>query len=491
MAIFGVFHGMEKVFHAMEKVFHSMEKKGRILPRRGKSFPCYGKSFPRRGSSGFLGMAVALGWLACAGGAGAQENCEPPDTGGWPSRQCVPKAVGLGGALVAVAALGVASSMAARARRGRQRLELLLEAMEEGVVGIGPDDVCIFCNRAALGMLGLREEELVGRRQHDVFHSRREDGSPYPWEECPVRATLLDGERRNGEDLFWRSNGESFPASYALSPLLDGGRRAGAVLVFCEVTARKRAENLLAAKNKEMERVVYVASHDLRTPLVNVDGYGRELGYVVEDIGRALDAEGLGEAERLARVRAALPEMEESLKRVRAGTKQMDTLLKGLLDYSRRGRSAMQIGALDMDALAARVVAAMEYQIREAGARVRVGRLPPCRGDESQVEGVFLNVLGNALKYLDPSRPGEIEIGGEEAYGQSSYWVRDNGVGMTPEQCEKVFELSYRAEPGRTDGDGLGLPSARQALGRMGGEIWAESTPGQGSRFHVALPRDR
>lgn len=151
----------------------------------------------------------------------------------------------------------------------------------------------------------------------------------------------------------------------------------------------------------------------------------------------------------------------------------------------------MTIVPLRMNELVGRVVSSLEFQIRKLKVTVSVGELPPCRGDEVQVIQVFANLLENALKYLDPSRLGVIAIRGIEDGNRCVYCVEDNGVGIPLEQCEKVFELFYRLEPSKTDGEGLGLTIIRQILSRLDGDIRVDSTLGEGSRFYVALPRDK
>ena len=119
---------------------------------------------------------------------------------------------------------------------------------------------------------------------------------------------------------------------------------------------------------------------------------------------------------------------------------------------------------------------------------LRVGDLPPCQGDPAQLDQVFSNLLGNAIKYLDPGRPGVISVTGRADLDRCVYCVEDNGVGIDPKHQEIIFELFHRLDPHASDGEGLGLTIVRQILGRMDGEVWVESRPGVGSRFYVALP---
>jgi signal transduction histidine kinase len=239
-----------------------------------------------------------------------------------------------------------------------------------------------------------------------------------------------------------------------------------------------------------LEQIVYVASHDLRSPLVNVDGYGRELQYLVEELRTALGETGADELDVNA-AKAVLPEMTDALRHIRNSTAQMDALLKGLLRLSRLGRSALCVEALDMNELMARIVSSFEFQIRSAGIALEIGELPSCQGDAVQVAQVFSNLLGNAVKYIDPQRSGLIRISGGAELGRSVYCVEDNGIGIAAEHQNKIFELFHRLNPAETEGEGLGLTIVRQLVGRLGGEIRLESQPGEGSRFFVTLPAAR
>lgn len=262
-----------------------------------------------------------------------------------------------------------------------------------------------------------------------------------------------------------------------------------------DITDRKRAEQelgqlnaQLAAKNAELEQVVYVASHDLRSPLVNIDGYARELEQSIADLGRTLA--GAPNADQIRpRVAPYLDEdIPEALRFIRTSAYKMDTLLTGLLRLSRSGRAALSIEPLDMNTLMERVVDAMEFQIKESGAEVILEDLPACRGDAMQVNQVFSNLLNNAVKYLDPDRPGRIRIGGRREEGRAVYLIEDNGIGVEPAYLDKIFEIFHRLEPTANQGEGLGLTIVKRVVERLDGSVWAESEPGRGSRFYVALP---
>ncbi len=371
-------------------------------------------------------------------------------------------------------------------RESEEKLRALFSSMTETVamhevvtdrMGQAVDYRFTDCNPAYCEAAGVAREAIAGRLATEVYGT---PVAPYLEEFCRVGLT---GEPHTFETYF-----PIFGKYYSISVVSPGKNRFATI--GTDITGVKRSQHVIAAKNRELEQLVYVASHDLRSPLVNVDGYGRELEYAVGDLIQAFECEEKPAEKLEALLRAHLPEMTGALRHIRASTRQMDTLLKGLLKLSRTGRMALTIGPVDMDRLVARVVSTLQYQIRELGAEVRVGGLPPCRGDETQIVQVFTNLIGNALKYRDPGRAPVIAVGGDVEHGRCVYRVEDNGIGIPPGQREKVFELFHRVDPAKAEGEGLGLTIVRQILGRLEGEIWVESTPGVGSCFYVALPVD-
>ena len=265
--------------------------------------------------------------------------------------------------------------------------------------------------------------------------------------------------------------------------------------IWGDITARKQAEAAreklnkeLEEKNKELESILYVASHDLKSPLVNIQGFGNELSRSCDLIDSAIKSKNRT-AETEEKLRCALDEsVPEALGFILTSANKMDSLLSGLLRLSRLGSAMMEVEPLDINALLAGVADSMEYQIKTAGVTLEIEQLPSCIGDASQINQVFSNLLDNALKFLDNSRPGMIHIYGRVEDGQSIYCVEDNGIGIARDHQEKIFEIFHQLEPDQKGGEGLGLTIVRRIIDRHNGRIWLESEPGKGSKFFVSLP---
>ncbi len=275
------------------------------------------------------------------------------------------------------------------------------------------------------------------------------------------------------------------------------GKIVGIVGISRDITVRKfiekdrvRLMQKLALKNEELESILYVTSHDLRSPLVNIQGFSNELVRSCDLINSALK-EQLTAANASKEVRNALKkDIPQALSFIVTSANKMDTLLNGLLRLSRLGQAALNIEPLDMTAMLADVTKNIEFQTKKAGAKINIEKLPPCRGDSSQINQVFSNILDNALKYLDGSRPGVINISAEIDNGRCIYRVEDNGLGIAPEKQNKIFEIFHRLEPDKTKGEGLGLTIVRRILDRHNGKVWVESELGKGSTFFVSLPSE-
>lgn len=343
-------------------------------------------------------------------------------------------------------------------------------------------------NPAFTTVLGYSEEELLGRPFLDFVHP----------DDIEATTRSLEEKLKTGSSVFHflnryrqKSGGYRW-LSWVSHPLPEKGVTYS---IARDVTEQKRAQRELvrlntelAEKNTELEQVVYVASHDLRSPLVNIAGYSKELAYAVEDLRRVLDQVSAAPEAEKALAPILDEDIPEALHFIRTSASKMDALLMGLLRLSRSGRGALKIEPLDMNELITRVIDSTDFQFREGGITLNVSDLPPCRGDAVQVNQVFSNLLDNARKYLDPRRQGIIRISGTIEGERSVYCIEDNGVGIAPGHLDKIFEIFHRLDPSRGSGEGLGLTIVRRILGRLGGDIRVESEIGTGSRFCVSLP---
>ncbi len=268
-------------------------------------------------------------------------------------------------------------------------------------------------------------------------------------------------------------------------------------------TTQLNAANLLLAqtnrellsKNDENEMFFYGVSHDLRSPLLNLVGFSKELSYVSQDIRGIFTESNLPAAEK-TRGLALVDEMTGMVRFIQTAVGRVSNIIDGLLRLSREGRVEYRSEPLDLNGMIGRILASMQMTISERGAKVALNDLPFALGDPTAIEQVFANLIGNAMAYVDPKRPVFIEVGhlqaaaGAEAgeNGFHTYYVKDNGVGIPEKARPKLFHLFQRFHPEIAKGNGIGLAIVRRIVNRHGGDIWVESTEGAGSTFFVRLP---
>jgi ligand-binding sensor domain-containing protein/signal transduction histidine kinase len=246
---------------------------------------------------------------------------------------------------------------------------------------------------------------------------------------------------------------------------------------------RRRAEELerrvaertrqLAEKTEELESFIYTVSHDLKAPVISLQG-----------LASLLQAE-LGEN--------LSPNAAFYLERIQANAKQMQRLIAELLELSRIGRMRGPSLPVSMRELVEEVLAELHGQIELKRARVRIAdALPTVVGERTRLRQVWANLISNALRFSRPHVPPEIEIGARrERKDVVAFFVRDNGIGIAPEHREKIFEIFYRVE-GRyhdEEGTGVGLAIVKRIVHAHGGRVWVESEGlGKGSTFWFTLP---
>lgn len=306
----------------------------------------------------------------------------------------------------------------------------------------------------------------------------------------------------SGQPLFGYEEPQSHPDGSltwlrtSKMPLRDAaGRIIGILGTYEDITDRRRMEEeraRLAAelerKNRELEQILYMASHDLRSPLVNVEGFSRELVRSIRALQEQLETVHLPQDRRSRLDELLGRDIPEALRFIRTSIGQMDRLLSGFLRVARLGRMPLEIGEVNMDEVASRALEGLEFVIKKLGVAVERSPLPPCRGDAGQLAQVMTNLLDNAIKYLDPDRPGKVALFGRCDGPECVYCVEDNGIGIDCDDQKRIFDLFCRLSPADRQGEGVGLAIVQIILSRLGGRVWVESVRGQGSKFFFALP---
>lgn len=361
-------------------------------------------------------------------------------------------------------------------RESEEKYRKLVEASTDAIFLETLPGKILDCNRAACSIFGYSKDELLDLEVADLVPEEIRQALPQ----------VIDEVRHTGGMFIRAANlrkgGEPFPCEVSTQLVTVGGEPR--VIAFVrdisdreqrEAEIRALAAELgkrneeLGATNLELESFCYSVSHDLRTPLLMVDGFSKLL---VEEHAALLP-----------------PEAARLLELVRQNVQRMGNLIDDLLAFSRCSFHPMSQRPVDLQSLAREVF--RELVVSEPGRQIelQVADLPPAHGDASLLKQVLVNLVGNALKFTRTREVASIEIGITSHQGTATYFVRDNGIGFDMRHARELFGVFKRFH--RSDlyeGTGVGLTIAQRIVQRHGGHLWAEAEPDRGATFYFSLP---
>lgn len=367
--------------------------------------------------------------------------------------------------------------------------ELILNSVGEGICGIDLHGNTTFVNPAALRITGREANEILGRSWHAILHHSMPNGLPYAWEECPLYAVLRDGVVQSEDrEVFWRTDGTSFPVEYTSTPVFERGEITGAVVVFRDITQRQHEEEArlrarvaetakvaAEAANRAKSEFLTTMSHELRTPLSVILGYSDLL---------------LGEAFGCPR-----DEQIHPLRLIKNNAMELLDLTTAALDVSR-----LEAGRLPIETRTVEIAQLLEeIEVETQGVRERTnlefawkveGQLPSLYTDPGKLKVVLKNLIGNAVKF---TKEGSLTVEARDCVGGIEIKVVDTGIGIPSEALGLIFEPFRQVDTtaGRQrGGTGLGLHIVKRLLELLGGTIMVESKVGCGSTFRVWMPKE-
>ncbi|MDO8281897.1 MAG: ATP-binding protein [Thermodesulfovibrionia bacterium] len=368
-------------------------------------------------------------------------------------------------------------------RKIEERFRTLVNTIPDLIWLKDADGVFIACNHMFENLFGAREADIIGKTDYDFVNRELADF----FREHDRKAMAAGKSSSNEEWLTFADNGYHGLFDTIKTPMYDAeGALIGVLGIARDITERKKAVEEMEGLNKELEQIIYAASHDLKTPLVNINGYSRELKSTLDDITRIIERDGV--SSRIGEeVLPLINELPDSFRFISTSVVRMDALLNGLLAFSRSGRAELKKVDIDMNVLINEIACNLNYRLKDAGASLEVADLPGCNGDREQISRIFLNLMENAVKYLDPARRGEIKVTGYKKDNLSVYCVEDNGIGIPAAYQKQIFHIFHQLDPSKA-GEGLGLAIVQRMAERHGGKVWLESEADKGSRFYVELP---
>ncbi len=326
-------------------------------------------------------------------------------------------------------------------------------------------------NQTLSVLLGIDQAKLTHKKLSDFVDREAQDEyylhHQRTFEESQRQVTDIQMVKHTGESIVMR-----------LESALDQKDPTRIRVILSDISEQKQAEKALAHYTQELERAnqalqdfSFIASHDLQEPLRKVKTFGEML---LANFGEALGDEG-----------------KSYLTRMMLAAARMDSLLRGLLAYSRVTTQAVPFAEVDLNRIAAEVLSDLEARLMETGGKVAVGELPTIQADPMQMRQLFQNLISNALKYHRPGVPPLVSVtSGSVANSSIEIIVKDNGIGIDMQYTEHIFEPFTRlnGKPAQ-DGTGMGLAICKKIIDRHHGTVSVSSVLDQGSTFTVTLPR--
>jgi PAS domain S-box-containing protein len=331
----------------------------------------------------------------------------------------------------------------------------------------------VLFNRAGEELLGFPREEMIGKNDYDFFPREEADFFTAKDREVLTSGQLLGIPE---ETIQTKYKGSRILHTKKLPILDEAGKPRFLLGISEDITERVQTEaerekliTELEVKNAELERFTYTVSHDLKSPLVTINGF---LGLLEKDAAK-------GHMERV----------KEDIKHISAAVEKMHLLLNDLLELSRIGRLVNPSEEVPLSDLAYEAMALVTGQITRRGVQVDVAPdLPVVFGDRPRLREVLQNLIDNAVKFMGDQLEPRVEIGAEQTGEETICYIRDNGVGIEPRYQDKVFGLFERLDK-TTEGTGIGLALVKRIIEVHGGRIWVESKGrGHGSTFWFTLP---
>ena len=345
----------------------------------------------------------------------------------------------------------------------------IIDSMMNCLIVVNGQGVIMMVNNAVCDLLGYKKSELDGKTADVIFDKAVIN-------ECPA------GKKSgvNCETVFVTRSGKRIPMLFSSSVMADEkGTARGVVCAAQDISERKRAENALRIYNEQLKRsnqnledFAYIASHDLQEPLRKVKAFSDFIKTKYESV---LDEKGL-----------------DYISRMQSATGRMQALIDSLLTYSRVATKAQPFALVDLNVTLQGVITDLEMRIRDTGGRVDAGQLPSLEADHVQMQQLFQNLIGNALKFHRKDVPPVVKIYNQPVGADEGYCrivVEDNGIGFEEKYAEKIFAIFQRLH-GREEyeGTGVGLAICRKIMDRHYGSIVARSVPGEGTKFIFTLP---
>ncbi len=363
-------------------------------------------------------------------------------------------------------------------------LQAILNAGHVSIISTDVNGMITHFNKGAETLLQYKASEMISKQTPALIHTEVEVikrgqelteiyGEDISGFEVFVKVAR-EGRHESREWTYVRKDGSTFPVQLVVTAIRDEqGEITGFLGVATDITERKEAEekmrkySILESKSKEMEQFAYIASHDLREPLLTIINY---MDLLTEDFGKRLDGDGKIYIDAISRA-----------------AHRMDELIKGLLDYSRLS-SIKEFEETDFNKVLKESLSDLNSLIEAKKAQIEVTKLPRLKAYPLEIKLLFQNLIANAIKFNKNGSPPTVSISAHPIENGWQFEVKDNGIGIEEKDLEKIFFMFQRIH-GRTEfeGTGIGLAHCKKIVELHNGRIWVDSVPGEFSTFYFTI----
>jgi len=352
-------------------------------------------------------------------------------------------------------------------RETKNYLQNVIESSIDAIVTVDRAGRITFVGKGGQETFGYKEQDVVGKPAWQFYVGGRAEAARL-WQMLIKKK----GKLSDHPIEIFRSDGTAVPVSLSVSKIRNHkGRTVGYLGIAKDMTEQRRAEREIRRKSEELENFVYLISHNLKAPIVSVQGFASLL---------MSEGDELDDAQR-----------QRYLDRILKNVAHMQEMIHDLLEFSRIGRVERKEERVNLQELLESLVEEMRLQFMEKRIAVRLpADLPIVTGDRDGLQAIFSNLLSNAVKYIGNPEEPKIEVGWEDKGRFFVFWVRDNGIGIEPKYQEKVFDLFHRGGQGHeVEGTGVGLAIVKRIVENHGGAVQIVSERGVGTTVSFTLPQ--
>jgi PAS domain S-box-containing protein len=352
----------------------------------------------------------------------------------------------------------------------RSKYSDLYDFAPVGYFTIDKSGLILEVNLTGAGLLGIERRSLI-KKPFSIFLHKGDKDTFYMY-----RKQILEKKKRHTcEVRLKRKDKSEFNAQLVGIAVEDSEGNELCRTSVIDITDRKRAEEELKQKvkelarsNSDLERFAYIASHDLKSPLLSIGGFSKMLK---EKYKNKLDKDA-----------------HKHIDFIVNSTVRMEALINDLLNYSRIATASRKLNPIDVNKIVVKAIANLTVEIERNRAKVTHDSLPTVMGNDFQIEQLFQNLIGNAIKFRSQEPP-RVHISVEQQGEDWVFSVKDNGIGIASENRVRIFNIYQRLKRGEYEGAGIGLATCKKIVEIHGGRIWVESELVKGSVFYFTIPQ--